>query len=393
MISRRSLYLKHIAQTAEDGHFVDIAYGKGIYLYDTDGHRHIDMSSGIGPSILGHRHSVVDMAIKVQSEAYLHTMVYGRHIQSPQLSLAERLISHTPDNLNQVYFLSSGSEAVEAALKIARLSTDRYKIISAANAYHGSTIGAESLRSDIDFTTGIAPLVPGIEHIRFNHKTDLEKIDHRTAAVIMETIQAEAGVLTPSVEYMHALRKKCDEVGALLILDEIQVGLGRTGRLFAFEHFEIRPDVLVLGKAIGGGLPLSAVISERSIMSSISVKFPLAHITTFGGHPLCCATGLATLDYILEHRLWERSEEIGERLTSRLAEKGPWQMSRAGSMIAFDMGTSELAVDWYLRLYQSRIITDLLLFKPSAWRIAPPLIISDQEIDSVADQILKCVEM
>jgi acetylornithine/succinyldiaminopimelate/putrescine aminotransferase len=241
-------------------------------------------------------------------------MVYGRHIQSPQLSLAEALIENTPSNLNQVYFLSSGSEAVEAALKIARLFTDRYKIFSAANAYHGSTIGAESLRSDIDFTLGIAPLVPGIEHITFNDTADLERIDHRTAAVIMETVQAEAGVKMPSRAYMKALRRRCTEVGALLILDEIQVGLGRTGKLFAFEHYDIFPDILVLGKAIGGGLPLSAVMSDKAIMSSISTKVPLAHLTTFGGHPLCCSAGLATLTHIVENQLWLRSEEIGHKM-------------------------------------------------------------------------------
>ena len=392
MISKRSLFLKHIAQTGETSTMLEVAQAKGIYITDVTGKRFTDLSCGIGPSILGHGHPVVNEAIQKQSSSYLHTMVYGEHVQSPQLHLASLLLSQMPDKFEQVYFLSSGSEAIEAALKIAKISTDRTKIISAQNAYHGSTIGAESLRSDVEFLSGIAPLMPGIYNVRFNNIDDLELIDQSVAAVVMETIQAENGVIIPERDYMKALRQKCTEVGALLILDEIQVGIGRTGSLFAYEHFDISPDILVLGKAIGGGLPLSAVISSPGIMQSISTKVPLAHLTTFGGHPLCCATGGAVLNHIISNRLWERAEAIGHRFEQNLKHKGPWQIRRKGAMIAFDVSSETSALEWHGKLHEKGIITDLLLFDLNTWRIAPPLIITDEEIDQASNTILELID-
>lgn len=387
MINRRQLFLKHIAQTSEMPAIIDVKHAEGIYIYDRHDRRYTDLSSGIGPNILGHRHPAVTKAIQEQSGDYLHTMVYGEHIQSPQLKLAQMLVDSLPDHLDQVYFLSSGSEAIEAALKVARIATGRYKVISAANAYHGSTIGAESLRSDIDFLQNIAPVVPGVEHIGFNEIDDLDKIDGHTAAVIMETIQAEAGVIVPDIGFMKALREKCDETEALLIFDEIQIGLGRSGRFHAFEHFDIAPDILVLGKALGGGLPLSAVVAASRVMSTISTNVPLAHLTTFGGHPLCCSTGLTALEYIRQKRLWERAVEIGKRFEEKLSG-GPWKTRRAGAMVAFDTGSEEKAVEWFQKLHEARIVTDLLLFDLNSWRIAPPLIISDEQIDEVCAEIL-----
>lgn len=391
MISRRSLFLKHIAQTSEFPAIIDVAMAEGIYITDQSGKKYIDLSSGIGPNILGHKHPKVQEALHKQSNAYLHTMVYGEHIQSPQIELAQLLVEKLPDSLKSVYFLSSGSEAIEAALKVAKVYQNKYEIIAAKSAYHGSTIGAESLRSDTDFTKNIAPLVPGIKHITFGNVEDLELISEETAAVIMEPVQAEAGVLEADTSYMVALRKRCDDTDTLLIFDEIQVGLGRTGHLFCFERYGICPDILVLGKAIGGGLPLSAVIADQKVMAAISHRVPLAHLTTFGGHPLCCATGLATLKFIVENQLWTRANEIGHRFAERLKD-GPWSINQVGAMIGFEVESEAKAVDWQTRLHNAGIVTDLLLFNLCMWRIAPPLTISNQEIDASCEIILGLVE-
>lgn len=386
-MSKRDLFLKHIAQTRAAPSMIEVVKAEGVRVLDASGKTYYDLSSGIGPNILGNRHPAVVEALHIQLDQYLHTMVYGEHVQSPQVELARTLIEHLPKNMEKVYFLSSGSEAIEAALKIAKLYTGRTKIISASNAYHGSTIGAESLRSDIDFTMKMAPLVPDIDNITFNNINDLNKIDEHVAAVIMETVQAENGVRVPDATYMKALRARCDENGTLLILDEIQVGLGRTGRLFAFEHFGIAPDMLVLGKALGGGLPLSAVIASQDIMQTISERYPLAHLTTFGGNPMCCAAGKAVLDHIINEKMWVRAEEIGQRFESNLRSES-WTMRRAGAMIAFDVGDENEAVNWQSKLVEAGIIVDLLLFNTSSWRIAPPITISDDEIDEVSELIL-----
>ncbi|MDX1684333.1 MAG: aspartate aminotransferase family protein [Saprospiraceae bacterium] len=391
MLSRRSLFLKHIAQTSDVPAIIDVARAEGVHIYDHSGKKYTDLSSGIGPNILGHRHPDILEAIRQQTGKYLHTMVYGEHIQSPQLNLAELLLEKLDKPDGQVYFLSSGSEAIEASIKVARMTTGRIEVISAANAYHGSTIGAESLRSDLDFLSSIVPLVPGTRHIGFNAPDDLGKITSDTAAVIMETIQAEAGVIVPDKDYMAALRKRCDEVGALLIFDEIQIGLGRSGDLFAFQAFDIEPDILVLGKALGGGLPLSAVISSKDIMTTISHKVPLAHLTTFGGHPLCCSTGLATLKHITNEKLWLRAAEIGQRFGEMLSQ-GPWKIRKAGAMIAYDVGSEQSAIEWANKLHNAGIVIDLLLFDLKTWRMAPPLTITDQQIDEVCAQIMDLVE-
>lgn len=381
------MYLKHIAKTDPGKDFVEVDRTEGIYVVDVEGKKYFDLASGIGPSILGHHHPRIQEAIDSQSRRYLHTMVYGMHIQSPQVELATAILNELPDHFEQVYFLSSGSEAVEAAVKIGKLFTGRKKVIAAANAYHGSTVGAESLRSDADFTKNLAPLVPGIDHIRFNHMSDLGKIDSETGCVIMETVQAEAGIVVPDQEYMKALRAKCDEVGAVLIFDEIQMGMGRTGHLFAFEGFNIRPDILVMGKAIGGGLPLSAVVSSKDMMQSISHAYPLAHLTTFGGHPLCCATGKAAWDVIQENKLWLRAQEIGSRYTDLLSPHFElWR--QYGAMFGIGCGTQEKAGEFQTKLLENGIISDMLLFKSDMIRMAPPLVITDQEIEESAKAIV-----
>jgi acetylornithine/succinyldiaminopimelate/putrescine aminotransferase len=313
-------------------------------------------------------------------------MVYGEHIQTPQICLATALIDRTPESMDQVYFLSSGSEAIEAALKIAKLHTRRTGVRAAARAYHGSTIGAESLRSDIDFIQDVAPLVPGVKHFRFNHIEDLDTITSEVGCVIMEPVQAEAGIVVPTKDFMKAVRTKCDEVGALLIFDEIQVGLGRTGSLFAFQQFDVEPDILVLGKAIGGGLPLSAVIAPKDIMESISRKVPLAHLTTFGGHPLCCATGSAVFNYICENEMWVRAEEIGQRFEQGLKD-GPWEFKRHGAMFGLRWQSEDDTVKFQNALHETGVLCDLLLFDLGMVRFAPPLIISDEEIEKGIEMI------
>lgn len=392
MINRRQLFLDRIAQTSEMPAIVDVSHAEGIFIYDRNGDRYTDLSSGIGPNILGHRHPVILEAIEKQTSGYLHTMVYGEHIQSPQLDLAQLLLDTLPEKMEQVYFLSSGSEAVEAALKVARIYTNRREVVSAGRAYHGSTIGAESLRSDHSFLQNIGPLVPGTRHIRFNQSEDLEKITDRTAAVICETVQAENGVIVPSADYFQALRKRCDSTGTLLIFDEIQIGLCRSGQFHAFEHFGICPDILVLGKALGGSLPLSAVISSKEVLQSISRQVPLAHLTTFGGHPLCCATGFAALNFLKENQMWSRAKEIGQKFVD-LLQNGPWKMWSIGAMIAFDVGSEKKAVEWFEALHGAKIVTDLLLFDLHCWRIAPPLTITDKEIEEVCDKILTLGQM
>lgn len=386
MLSRRSLFLKHIAKTAPEQVSVEVEEGQGVWVYDRSGKVYLDLSCGIGPSILGHRHPVVQKAIEDQSQRYLHTMVYGEHIQTPQICLATALIHRTPEAMDQVYFLSSGSEAIEAALKIAKLHTGRSGIRAAAKAYHGSTIGAESLRSDIDFIQDVAPLVPGVKHFRFNHIKDLDTITSEVGCVIMEPVQAEAGIVVPTKAFMKAVRDKCDEVGALLIFDEIQVGLGRTGSLFAFQQFDVQPDILVLGKAIGGGLPLSAVMASKDIMESISQKVPLAHLTTFGGHPLCCATGSAVFNYICENEMWVRAEEIGQRFEQGLKD-GPWEFKRHGAMFGLRWQSEDDTVKFQNTLHETGVLCDLLLFDLRMVRFAPPLIISDEEIEKGIEMI------
>lgn len=390
MSSKRSLYLKHVARTDPDGATLEVDMAEGVFVIDKDGKRYFDLASGIGPSILGHQHPVVLEAINQQSQRYLHTMVYGMHIQSPMVLLAEKLLNLLPGHLEQVYFLSAGTEAVEAALKIAKLYTGKSDIVAATDAYHGSTMAAESLRSDLDFTRALAPLMPGVRHIRFNELASLDAIDSQTACVILETVQAEAGIVVPNLDFLIQLRSKCNEVGALLIFDEIQMAMGRTGRLFAFEHFGVYPDILVLGKAIGGGLPLSCVIAGKDIMKSISHKHPLSHLTTFGGHPLCCATGLATLDLIVKKQLWKRAEEIGQ-LYENLLANGRWKFKRFGAMFGLECETADEAVDLKNNLQKHGVISDLLLFKLNMVRMAPPLIITDEEIEMSCRKILSVV--
>jgi len=306
MTSIRDLYLHNVGQTNDMPLMLEVERAEGVYIYDTTGKAYLDMNSGIAVSSLGHCHPNVVAAIHDQSAKYMHTMVYGEHIQSPQVQYAKLLLDQLDPQLAALYYLSSGTEAVELGVKLAKKHTGRYEIVACKNAYHGSTMGSESLRSDLlQYKSSFMPLVPGVRHISFNAVSDLDKISCRTAGVICEVVQGEAGVINPEDDYLQRLRQKCDEVGALLIFDEIQSGFGRTGELFAHQKKQVIPDVLLIGKAMGGGMPLAGVISSHEIMNSMVKNPALGHITTFGGHPVACAAALATLQTLLTGGLIE----------------------------------------------------------------------------------------
>jgi len=296
----RQLFLQHLAQTSEFPLMLEIERGEACYLYDTDGKEYLDLIAGIGVSSLGHCHSKVTTAVKEQADKYLHTMVYGEYVLTPQVRLAELMAKNLPDTLDSIYFTNSGTEATEGAMKLAKRYTGRSEFVAMKNAYHGSSQGAASLMWPKDFTQAYHPLLPGIKHIDFNCEWCLSQITEQTAAVIAETVQAEWGLRTPTNDYLKKLRKRCDEVGALLILDEIQAGYGRTGTLWAFEQYGVVPDILLTAKGMGGGMPIGAFISSKEIMSVLSFNPLLGHITTFGGHPVSCAAALTTLEVLLE---------------------------------------------------------------------------------------------
>jgi Ornithine/acetylornithine aminotransferase len=309
-----SVFLNHIAQTSPHPFLISVEKAEGVYLIDVDGKKYMDMISGIGVSNIGHRHPKVVDAIKKQVDKHLHVMVYGEYIQSSPNLLAKKLSELLPLSLNCTYFVNSGTEANEGALKLAKRFTGRTEIISCKKSYHGSTHGSLSVSGNEVKKNAFRPLLPDVRFIEFNNPDDLKHITDRTACVIMETVQGDAGVRVPSKKYLQAVRKKCDETGALLILDEIQCGMGRTGTLFAFQQFDIVPDILTIGKAFGGGLPMGAFISSKEKMSALTHEPMLGHITTFGGNPVCCAAALATLQVIDEEKLLAQVEAKGKKL-------------------------------------------------------------------------------
>ncbi|MBK8953976.1 MAG: aspartate aminotransferase family protein [Saprospiraceae bacterium] len=386
MLIRRQ-FLELISQTSEIPQGFQISRAQGCYLFDKKGESYLDLISGFGVSNIGHGVPEVLAAIRHQSQNYLHSNVYGEHIQETQVKLAERLADLLPPDFNSFYFLNSGSEAVDAAIKLSRLATGRPEIVVCRNAYHGSTIGAESLRSDEAHRNHFLPLIPGIRFIDFGNLDDLDQINHRTAAVLTEFIQAEAGVREASALYWQALRNRCSGCGSLLVFDEIQTGMGRTGKLFAFMHSKIKPDILLSGKALGAGMPLSAVISNRNLMQQLFKKLPLAHISTFGGHPVSCAAGLAGLNFLLSNQLVEKVEELG-RCFESLLDRSKWKaIRRAGLFMALDFQSKTELFHAIGQLYRHRILAEGFLFSPCSLRVAPPLCISEKELAEVAEKI------
>jgi acetylornithine/N-succinyldiaminopimelate aminotransferase len=391
MLTNRQLFLLNVAQTSNSPRLLEIERAAGMYLYDTSGKAYMDLVSGFAVSNTGHGHPEIVKAIKNQVDLYMHLSVYGEFVQSPQVKLAQKLTSLLPEHLNSVYFTNSGTEATEGAMKLAKRFTGRSEILACKNSYHGSSQGALSLMGNEDFKQAYRPLLPGIKFINFNNQQDLEQVTTETAAVIVETIQGEAGIRLPDVEYMLLLRHKCSETGTLLILDEIQTGFGRTGKLYAFEHFGIVPDILLTAKALGGGMPLGAFIAPKPIMDALKENPILGHITTFGGHPVCCAAGLASLEVILKENLMETVLEK-EKLFRELLQH--WEIKEVrgkGLMLGIQLSSFNQVESVSKRCVENGVIVDWFLHCETALRVAPPLIITEAEIRKACEVILEAI--
>ncbi|MGB4398730.1 MAG: aspartate aminotransferase family protein [Daejeonella sp.] len=391
MLSTRQLFLLNTAQTSPFPRSLEIERAEGMYLYDREGVRYMDLVSGFAVSNTGHRHPEVVKAIKDQVDKYLHLTVYGEYIQAPQVRFAEKLASVLPSSLSSVYFVNSGAEATEGAMKLAKRYTGRSGIIACTNSYHGSTQGALSVMGNEYYKQAYRPLLPGISFIEFNNPVDLEQITTETSAVILETIQGEAGIRVPDLDYMQKLRKRCDETGTLIILDEIQTGFGRTGKMFGFEHFSITPDILLLAKGMGGGMPVGAFISSKDIMSSLQENPILGHITTFGGHPVSCAAGLANLNVILNEKLMDEVTTKESLFRTCLKHPKIKEIRGKGLMLCIQLDTFEQVEKVSKRCIEQGIIIDWFLHCDTALRVAPPLIITEEEIRRACGVIVEAL--
>jgi len=393
MLSRRQMFLDHVGQTSTYPLMLDIARAEGIYIHDAAGRRYFDLNSGISVSSLGHGHPKIIEAIKAQLDKHMHTMVYGEHIQSPQIAYAQHLSEQLDPSLNSVYFLSSGSEVIEAAMKLAKRATGRYELISARNAYHGSTQGAEGLRSDLAYSRAFMPLMPGIKHMDFNSVADLEKITCRTAAVIVEPVQAEAGVIPPQNDYLHKLRERCTYTQTLLVLDEIQTGFGRTGSLFAHQKYGVVPDILCIGKAMGGGMPIGGLVADRSLLNLFAKNPDLGHITTFGGHPVVCAAAMATLELLLEEPYISQVAEKEKYILSRLQQHSIVKEVRSsGLMMAVELTRKKYLKHVVNQAFESGALIDYFLFNNKSFRLAPPLIYTMEELEQAMDVLVGALD-
>ncbi|HYG03998.1 MAG TPA: aspartate aminotransferase family protein [Chryseosolibacter sp.] len=385
------IFLNKIAQTSPFPFQIPIEKAEGIYLYDPDGKRYTDLISGIAVSVIGHRHPRVVEAIKAQVDKHLHVMVFGEYIQSSPNLLAHKLTTLLPPNLNCVYFVNSGTESNEGALKLAKRFTNRTEMISFRKSYHGSTHGSLSVSGNEMKKQAFRPLLPDVRFINFGQPGDLKSITEKTACVIMETIQGDAGVRIPSKAYMKELRARCTDTGTILILDEIQCGMGRTGKLFAFEHFDIVPDILTVAKAFGGGLPIGAFIADKKMMQVFTHDPMLGHITTFGGNPVCCASALATLETIIDERLLDEVEEKGKLFEKYLQHPAIKEIRRIGLMFAIDFDSAEKVNAIVNYAKEHGVICYWFLSHPYSFRIAPPLTITESEIKASCEIILAAI--
>ena len=390
-MNNRQLFLNHLAQTSPAPLALEIVRSEGVYLYDTDDKKYLDVIAGISVSVLGHRHPVVVNAIKNQVDLYMHTLVYGEFVLSPQIKLVSLLTSLLPENLSSVYLVNSGSEATEGAMKLAKKYTGRSEIISAKFAYHGSTQGAASLMFPTTFTEAFFPLLPHINHIDFNCLSCLDRITNKTAAVILETVQAEFGVRLPHGDFLKQVADRCKSTGTLLILDEIQTGMGRTGSLFAFSQYGIIPDILLLAKGLGGGMPIGAFISSKEIMSGLSENPVLGHITTFGGHPVSSAAAFATLQFLIDSDLISLVQAKSDRFISNLKHTFIKEIRHAGLLMALDLDNAVLVRKVIHLAIEKGLITDWFLFNDRSLRIAPPLTITFEEIDEACSILMECL--
>ena len=393
MPSLKQLFLSHVGQTSPAPLALEITHAKGVFLFDKNGKDYIDLISGVSVANLGHSNPVITDAIKKQLDKYMHTMVYGELIQEPQVKFAELLTKQLPASLNCVYFVNSGSEATEVAMKLAKRYTGRQEIISCKNAYHGSTQGALSLIDDDYFTDKFQPLLPQIRHIGFNNFDDLELISEKTACVIIEAVQGEAGVVLPKENYLKILSEKCRDTGTLLIVDEIQTGFGRTGYLFAFQQFDIIPDIILMAKSMGFGLPLGGVVADKKIIDYFTFEPVLGHITTFGGNPVSCASAYAGLSYLIDNmNIIKNVDKKANLFREYLSlNKNIVEIRNSGLLMAVDLGSSELLFKTMKNLLNEGILSDWFLFNDHSFRISPPLTISEKEIETACKRILKCL--
>ena len=389
-MTHRHLFFRHVAQTSPSPLAIEIERAEGVYLYSPDGKRYMDLISGVSVSNIGHCRPEVVKAVQEQAAKYMHLLVYGELIQSPQVLLAQKLASVLPDALNCTYFVNSGSEAVEGAEKLAKRFTGRTEIISCFNAYHGSTNGAMSVMGNDDFVRAFRPLMPDCNKIRFGEVSDIEKITSSTAAVIIEVVQGEAGVRFADKNYWQQLRNQCNETETLLVFDEIQSGFGRTGTLFAFEQIGVIPDILLLAKGMGGGMPIGAFIASQKIMNCLTHNPILGHITTFGGHPVSCAAALASLNVIEKEQL-HKTVDKKAKLFKSLLENVPHlkEFRQQGFMMALEFENQNHTFRLINKCLENGLLTDWFLFCDTAVRIAPPLIISEEEIGAACEIIKK----
>ncbi|MEM9000525.1 MAG: aspartate aminotransferase family protein [Bacteroidota bacterium] len=385
-------FFKYQAQTTPHPLALEISYASGSYIYDAQGNAHLDFVAGVSACSLGHCHPKVTKAIEEQVKKYMHVMVYGEYVQQPAVAYTKLLASFLPDCLETTYLVNSGTEAIEGALKLARRYTGRSQIIAANHAYHGNTMGSLSVMGHEERKHVFRPLIPDISFINFNAIDELNKITHKTAAVILETIQGGAGFILPKNDYLKKVGQRCKEVGALLILDEIQPGFGRTGKLFAFEHFDCIPDILVMGKGMASGLPVGAFTSSRKIMHSLQENPKLGHITTFGGNAVIAAASLATLTELSDKQLVEKSLKKEELFRSLLVHPLINEIRGKGLMLALIMKDQEIANRLVLEAIKNKLILFWILFEPRAVRISPPLTISKQEIKLGCSQIIKILD-
>lgn len=388
----RRLFLRHVAQTSPNPLALEIDKAEGVYLYDTSGKAYLDLIGGISVANTGHRHPAVIQAVRDQLERYLHIMVYGELIQSPQVQYASLLAANLPSSLNTVYFTNSGAEATEGAMKLAKRVTGRTGIVAFHKSYHGSTQGALSIMGDEYWRNAFRPLLPGILHEEYNSAAALNAISGSTACVFAETVQAESGVHAPDPEWMQRLRDKCRETGALLVLDEIQVGFGRMGTLWGFSRFGVVPDILLLGKALGGGMPMGAFVADHSLMNTLTDRPVLGHITTFGGHPVCCAAGLASMQVLLQEDWIDEVEKKGQLFRRLLAHPAIRAVRSCGLLIAVEFGSideNKRVIDACIR---KGVLTDWFLFAPECLRIAPALTITDEQIRVACEIILSAID-
>lgn len=392
MPSQRQLFLNHLAQTSDTPLMLEMVSAEGIYMTDVNGKNYIDLISGIGVSNVGHRHIKVVNAIKDQVDKHLHVMVYGEFVQSPQVRLAEALAKTLPSNLDAVYLVNSGSEAIEGAMKLAKRYTGRSKVVSCHNAYHGSSHGALSLTGSESFKRNYRPLLPGISHADFGDINSLESITEETAAFVVETVQGEAGVRHADKTYWHAVRKKCNETGTLLILDEIQCGFGRTGEFWAFEHYNIIPDVIVSAKGMGGGMPIGCFVSSKEIMHVFTENPVLGHITTFGGHPVSAAASLATLQIINDEGLLNSVAAKEQLFHELLTHQEIREIRSKGLMMAVEFESYDILKPIIDKAIELGVVTDWFLFNDKSMRIAPPLIITEDEIKKACKLVLQAID-